>query len=39
MVVYASFRSKCPACGDWIEEDDEIVKTEDGEWVHVECAE
>lgn len=33
----ALWRSKCPACGEWIEEGDEITRQE-GEWVHDDCA-
>lgn len=36
-VVEAEFESKCPACGDMIVEGDEIVKNEDGDWVHLDC--
>lgn len=39
VVVEAQFRSKCAACGEWIEEGDEVVKGEDGEWVHLDCEE
>jgi hypothetical protein len=35
--VEATFRSKCPACGEWIEEGEEIVLDDDQEWVHEEC--
>lgn len=34
----ALWRSKCPACDEWIEEGDTIAK-EDGEWIHEDCAE
>jgi hypothetical protein len=34
----AEFRSKCAACGEWIEEGDEIVADDDENWVHKECA-
>jgi ribosomal protein L24E len=34
--VIAEYRSKCAYCGEWIEEGDEIVVDEDGEWVHAE---
>ena len=37
MSVEAEFRSKCAACGEWIEEGDEIVFDEDGNWIHEEC--
>lgn len=33
----STFRSKCATCGEWIEEGDTIVKTEDDEWVHEDC--
>lgn len=36
-VEIAEFRSKCAACGDTIEEGDEIVVDIDGDWVHVDC--
>jgi hypothetical protein len=36
-IVQAEFRSKCAACGEWIEEGDEIVVDEDGNWVHEDC--
>lgn len=35
----ATYRSKCAACGEWIEEGDQIVPDEDGEWLHERCAE
>jgi hypothetical protein len=35
----AEFRSKCAACGDWINEGDTIVKNEDDEWIHENCDE
>lgn len=35
--IQAEFRSKCAACGEWIEEDDWIVKNEDDEWIHEDC--
>lgn len=35
----AERRSKCAACGEWIEEGDEIVLNVDGEWVHERCDE
>lgn len=38
MTGRAQFRSKCPACGEWIEEDDEIVRDDDDEWIHADCA-
>ena len=34
----AQFRSKCAACGEWIEEGEPIVCTCDDEWVHEECS-
>lgn len=34
----ATYRSKCAACGGWIEEGDEIEMNEDEEWCHVDCA-
>jgi len=37
--IQAEFTSKCPACGEWIEEDDWIIKNEDDEWIHEECNE
>lgn len=33
----ATFRSKCATCGEWIEEDDWIVKDEDDNWIHEDC--
>ena len=38
-MIEATFRSKCAICGEWIEEGDEIVCDEDGNWVHVACGE
>lgn len=38
MAGVAQFRSKCPSCGEWIEEDDPIVRDDDGEWIHEGCA-
>lgn len=35
----ATRRSKCAACGEWIEEGEQIVLHEDGDWIHEECAE
>lgn len=35
----ANFRSKCAACGEWIEVGDRIGKDSDDEWIHVNCAE
>jgi hypothetical protein len=35
----ASYDTKCPACGTWIHEGDLIELTDDGEWVHEDCAE
>lgn len=35
----AEYRSKCADCGEWIEEGDEIVKNDDGDWVHARCDE
>lgn len=32
----AQYRSKCAACGEWIEEGDELVLDED-EWIHEGC--
>lgn len=38
--MIAEYRSKCPVCGDWIEEGDEISHLDDDDaWVHAECAE
>lgn len=37
LVYEAQHRSKCAACGEWIEEGDEIVRNDDGDWVHIEC--
>jgi formylmethanofuran dehydrogenase subunit E len=34
----ASFGAKCPGCGEWIEEGDDIFLVE-GEWVCVSCSE
>ncbi|HYT42877.1 MAG TPA: hypothetical protein VEP90_11045 [Methylomirabilota bacterium] len=34
--VRAEFRSKCAYCGEWIEEDEWIIKDEDGNWIHEE---
>lgn len=36
--IQAEFRSKCAVCGEWIEEDDWIVKDEDDNWIHEGCA-
>lgn len=33
----SKFKSKCPACGEWIYEGDEIVKAGSGRWVHEYC--
>lgn len=38
MTREAEFRSKCAACGEWIEEGDPIAKDTDDEWVHEDCA-
>jgi hypothetical protein len=35
--VKAEFASKCAACGEVINKDDEIVRDEDGEWIHDGC--
>jgi hypothetical protein len=37
--IQAEFSSKCAACGNTIDEDDWIVKDEDGNWIHEECDE
>jgi len=37
--IEAEFRSKCAACGDWIEEGDLIVFDDDDNWVHESCSE
>lgn len=36
-VHVAEFESKCAACGSEIEPGDEIVLTDDDDWVHVDC--
>ena len=36
-MILATFRAKCPACGDTIHQRDEIEKTEIG-WTHLACA-
>jgi hypothetical protein len=34
----AEYRSKCAACGEWIEPGDEIVLDDDEvEWIHADC--
>lgn len=38
-VYEAEFRSKCAACGEWIEAGADIVRDGDGEWIHEECDE
>jgi hypothetical protein len=38
-VYEAEFRSKCAACGEWIEPGDDIVLDDDEEWIHEECEE
>lgn len=38
-MVEATFRSKCAVCGEWIEEGDEIVEDDDGNWIHCGCEE
>jgi hypothetical protein len=35
--IESEFRSKCPTCGEWIEEGNMIVKTMDDEWIHEDC--
>lgn len=37
--IKATFRSKCAACGEWIEEGDMIIKDTDGNWIHEDCNE
>ncbi len=37
--IQAEFRSKCAACGEWIEEDDWIIKDADDNWIHEGCDE
>lgn len=37
-MIEAEYRSKCAACGNWIEEGDPIEQNEDGDWVHEECS-
>lgn len=40
MTVEAQYRSKCAACGKWVEEGDLIeYDREAEEWLHVECYE
>lgn len=42
MSIEATFRSKCAACGEFIEKGDSIARDEScghGEWVHEDCAE
>jgi hypothetical protein len=34
----AEWESKCAACGDWIYEGDWIIKDEDENWIHEDCA-
>lgn len=38
-VHVAEFHSKCAACGDDIDEGDEIVLDPDDDWIHVDCEE
>lgn len=37
--ILATYESRCPICLDPIVEDEEIAKTSDEEWAHVECVE
>lgn len=37
--IQAEWESKCAACGEWIKEDDWIVKDEDDNWIHEGCYE
>jgi len=40
MAVLAQFDGICDACGDWIEEGDEITRDpESDNWVHADCVE
>lgn len=36
-MITATFRAKCPACGDTVHRGDEIERTEIG-WTHLACA-
>ncbi len=36
-MIEAEYRTKCAVCGEWIEPGDEIVRDDDGEWIHADC--
>lgn len=36
-IIESQFRSKCAACGEWIEKGDMITKDDDDNWIHEDC--